>query len=124
MKLLHLKYALFIGISITLLACSKKEPADLLVKKNGTWDFSEYYYNGSHSETITGKIIFEPDGTGTITRDTGNAAIGWAATHLTVTIEYYPKQYTHYSIKEESAKKIVLENNYSPFKSLLTLSRN
>ncbi|MBL7704736.1 MAG: hypothetical protein JNM21_04215 [Taibaiella sp.] len=123
MKLLHLKNVLFIGICSTLLACAKKEPADLLVKKDGTWDYSKYYYNGSYSGTITGKITFEPDGTGTIIKDTGNAAIKWAATNLTVTIEYYPKNYTHYSIKEESAKKIVLEIKSWPNEEILTLIR-
>ena len=107
-----------------LLSCAKKEPADILVKKNGTWDFSaEHFYLGTHTGTTAGEITFESNGTGTITSDTGNAAISWAATHLTVTIEYYPKQYIHYFIKVASAKKIVLEDNYPPFKSLLTLSR-
>ena len=116
MKLLYLKYVLFIGICSTLLACTKKEPADILVKKKGTWNYSEeHYYNGTLTGTKTGKITFEANGT----------AIKWDATNFTVTIEYYPKEYTYYAIKEESAKKIVLENKsiYSPNEGLLTLSR-
>lgn len=111
MRLLHLKYALFIGICSMLFACAKKEPADILVKKSGTWNFSEeHYYYGSLLSTNTGKITFEPNGTGTITTDTGNAAIKWAATNFTVMVEYEPTVYTYYSIKEESTKKIVLED--------------
>lgn len=126
MKLLHLKYVFILCICSMLLSCAKKEPADILVKKSGTWNYSEeQYYNGTYTGTKTGKITFEANGTGTITRDTGDVAIKWDATNFTVMIEYYPKEYTYYAIKEESAKKIVLENKsiYSPNERLLTLSR-
>lgn len=111
MKLRHLKYALFIGICSMLLACTKKEPADILVKKSGTWDFSEaYYYYGALSSTKTGEITFESNGVGQLIIDTGVVVFKWAATNFTVMIEYEPKVYIYYSIKEESAKKIVLED--------------
>lgn len=126
MKLLHLKYAFILCICSMPFSCTKKEPADILIKKKGTWNYSEdYYYNGTPTGTKTGKITFEADGAGIITSDTGDAAIKWDATNFTVTIEYYPKEYTYYAIKEESAKKIVLENKsiYSTNERLLTLSR-
>ena len=126
MKLLRLKYAFVLCICSLLFSCAKKEPADILVKKKGTWNYSEeHYYYGTLTGTKTGKITFEANGTGTVTSDTGDAAIKWDATNFTVTIEYYPKEYTYYGIKEESAKKIVLENKsiYSPNERLLTLNR-
>lgn len=126
MKLLHLKYAFVLCICSVLFSCTKKEPADILVKKKGTWNYSEeHYYNETLTGTKNGEITFEANGVGIITTDTGDAAIKWDATNFTVTIEYYPKEYTYYAIKEESAKKIVLENKpiYSPFERQLTLSR-
>lgn len=126
MKLLHLKYAFILCICSMLLSCAKKEPADILVKKKGTWTYSEeHYYYGTLTGTKAGKITFEANGAGIIATDTSDAAIKWDATNFTVTIEYYPKEYTYYAIKEESAKKMVLESKsmYSPFERQLTLSR-
>ncbi|GEM_PF-2556827 len=113
MKLLHLKYALFIGICSMLFACAKKEPADILVKKSGTWNYlykDTYHPNSEPFSSSSGKIVFNADGTGVQKTDTADIAIKWEATNFTVMIEHNQQVYTYYSIKEESNKKIVLEN--------------
>lgn len=113
MKLLHLKYAFILCICSMLLSCAKKEPADILVKKKGTWNYlyKDTYHPDSESfSSSTGQIIFNTNGTGVQKTDTADIAIKWAATNFTVRIEHSPQFYTYYAIKEESTKKVVLEN--------------